>query len=536
MKKIYLILVLFVSFASFSQDNFSHIDSIFDSYPKNNAGVSVRLVCDGKTLYGREAGMADISANKFVMPSTVFYLASVSKQFTAACVVLLEQQGKLKLDDKLSKYFPDFPAYASKITLTHLMNHTSGIKDYRVLASIKGDDTFSYHNEDIYKLLVNQVPDFEPGEKHSYSNSGYWILAQIVEKVSGKTIAEFAKENIFEPLVMTSSFYSINPNDIKNSAKGYKEGKDGKPEFCPLDENIIAGGGMFSTAEDLSRWLAEIESHHVFGKPFWDKMLKTDVYRIDKDSQYSKGISTGKYGMFTLISHSGYVDGHRSLIGYFPERNLCFIALSADENISPDVLLRATVNPLLGYKFRRPKLKKAEVVLPKETLEKYTGAYDTEDALLEISINGGRLHVLQTWDNTGYDIPAVSEKLFEIDGVEFLFDDVTEGKAQVMYVSQDGEKSAFKRLEDIYEMIDYSPFAGRFVCKSLGVEYTFTADDKLLYKIGKGDFLPVGTIDLETQTISIKDGQATFHLNEEGFFTGFTLNNERAKNLEFVKI
>ena len=203
----------------------TEIDKVFVQWDKENSpGASLGIIKDGKLVYSRGYGMANLEYGIPNSSKSVFRIGSTSKQFTAASIILLAQQGKLNLNDTLDKYFPEFPDYANKITITHLLNHTSGVRDYLTLAYLAGmnNDDF-YTDKEVLKWLINQKnKNFEPGEKYLYSNSGYWLLSQIVEKAYGENMAVFAQKEIFMPLKMNNTHFHNDHNQIvKNRASGY---------------------------------------------------------------------------------------------------------------------------------------------------------------------------------------------------------------------------------------------------------------------------------------------------------------------------
>ena len=205
MKKHFLLFLLCsISLLSFGQIKESQsIDSIFTEWNKPDVpGCALGIIKEGQLIYSKGYGLANMEYNIPNSASSVFRIGSTSKQFTAACIVLLAEKNKLSLDDNLKSIFPDFPEYAEKITIRHLLNHTSGIRDYLQISYLKGlgDDDY-YTDENVMKWLINQTElNFTPGEEYLYSNSGYWLLGQIVNKVSGMHMAEFAEKEIFEPL------------------------------------------------------------------------------------------------------------------------------------------------------------------------------------------------------------------------------------------------------------------------------------------------------------------------------------------------
>jgi len=231
--KIVLLSLLSVFYVS-AQENSNQqtkIDAIFSQWnTPNSPGGTVGIIKDGELIFTKGYGMANLDHNIPNHPKTVFNIASTSKQFTAASIILLSEQGKLSLEDTLMKFFPNFPDYANEVKVQHLLNHTSGVRDYIILARLSGLTVDDYYtNEIVEKLLTNQQElNFTPGDEYLYSNSGYWLLGQIVEKVSGSTLAEFAKKNIFDPLEMNDTHFHDNQNQIvKNRATGYRPDRKG---------------------------------------------------------------------------------------------------------------------------------------------------------------------------------------------------------------------------------------------------------------------------------------------------------------------
>ncbi len=244
-KFILLSVLLLTVLESRSQDYFKPIDSIVKLYEgKITPGFSVRVTKNGETVYTKHAGYADVKKKLKITDKTIFCLASASKQFTAACIVLLQKQGKLSLDDNMDKYLPEFPAYSGKVTINQLLNHTGGLKDYRALAMLRGEDSDNYSANAIRSMLTAQELNDTPGVNWSYSNSGYWCLGQIIERVSGQSVQAFAYKNIFRPLKMKDTRYVIRPhNKFKNKAVGYINDDD---TFTPseVDEHFVGGAGV----------------------------------------------------------------------------------------------------------------------------------------------------------------------------------------------------------------------------------------------------------------------------------------------------
>ncbi|MGI9533064.1 serine hydrolase domain-containing protein, partial [Lutimonas sp.] len=272
---------IFAANAQMSIPQQTNIDKIFSRWDAKDApGGTVGIIKDGELIFTKGYGMANLDYNIPNEPKTVFTIASTSKQFTAASIILLSEQGKLSLEDTLMKFFPKFPAYANEITIQHLLNHTSGIRDYIILARLSGLTVDDYYtNEIVEKLLTNQQElNFTPGDEYLYSNSGYWLLGQIVEKVSGSTLAEFAKKNIFDPLEMHDTHFHDNQNQIvKNRATGYRPDRKGGYYIYNTTLNMIGSGGLKTNVTDLVKWDATFYNSNLFTPGFWDKMTENGI-------------------------------------------------------------------------------------------------------------------------------------------------------------------------------------------------------------------------------------------------------------------
>ena len=255
MKYLLILTALLFSLFSFGQADYEKaIDEIFTKWDQaDSPGCSVGIFKDNEIMFSKSYGFANIEYDIPNSASRVFRIASTSKQFTAACIVLLVQQGKISLDDNLKSIFPAFPFYAEEITIKHMLNHTSGIRDYLQLSYLSGlDDDDFYEDADVMKWLVNQSDlNFAPGEDYLYSNSGYWLLGQIVNEVSGMNMAAFAKQEIFEPLGMKNThFHNDNNRIVKNRASGYAPLGDGRHELSMTKLEMIGDGGVLTSIDD----------------------------------------------------------------------------------------------------------------------------------------------------------------------------------------------------------------------------------------------------------------------------------------------
>jgi CubicO group peptidase (beta-lactamase class C family) len=320
------------------------IDSIFASYNSQTPGTAVAVVKDGKVIFKKGYGMANLSNNIPITPQTVFNLASVSKQFTAFAIYLLESEGKISFEDDVRKYLPELPDFGKVIKIRHLLAHTSGIRDQWALLALSGfrmDDVIT--TEQIMKLLVRQKGmNVETGSAFNYSNSNATLLAEIIHRVSGVSFAEYTMEKIFKPLGMASTqFYDNHERIVKKKAESYELDK-GVYYHKLSNVSNVGPSNLLTTVEDLSRWVLNFERPIVgdtklinaFNEPsYLDNGKKVVTGVVDGDTIFhAKGQNLRKHKGVQVISHGGHTAGFRTFLGRFPDQRLSIIQLSNDEH------------------------------------------------------------------------------------------------------------------------------------------------------------------------------------------------------------
>jgi CubicO group peptidase (beta-lactamase class C family) len=309
----------------------SEIDAIFEKYnSKTGPGCVVSVIHNGQAVYTKGFGSANLEYNIDISPSTVFDIASVSKQFTGFAISALVQEGKIGLDDDIRKYLPDVPHFGKIITIGNLIHHTSGLRDWPQTLNVAGwrwDEVFSF--QDIMRMVKNQKElDFDPGTQHMYSNTGYNLLAAIVEKVSGKTFREWTHENIFAPLNMSASFFlDDHKMVIKNLAYSYYRSGN---EFAKSSTGLTAYGSssLFTTVEDLSKWVINFDKQIALKNPVYTRMLEDGVLINGNKVGYGYGLGFGVEGELKTVSHTGGWAGYRTVIMNFPDEKFSCIILS----------------------------------------------------------------------------------------------------------------------------------------------------------------------------------------------------------------
>jgi len=306
------------------------IDALFGQYNRpDSPGASVAIIHKGKIVFAKGYGLANLEEKTPCGTNTSFRLASVTKQFTAMAVMILAERKKLSLDERLSDFFPEFPAYGRQITVRHLLTHTSGLSDYEDLIP-KGTQIAVLDRDVLRLLMLQDKTEFPPGSKYRYSNSAYALLALIVEARSGNTFAQFLKQNIFLPLKMNHTLaYQQGLSVIPNRAFGYSlEGTRFQRTDQSLTSSVLGDGGIYSSVADLSKWDQALYTTKLVS----EKMLRlafTPAIETDHPgSGYGFGWYIGQYRGLRELWHSGNSIGFTTRIARFPEKKFTIIILT----------------------------------------------------------------------------------------------------------------------------------------------------------------------------------------------------------------
>ncbi|NND08854.1 MAG: beta-lactamase family protein [Saprospiraceae bacterium] len=322
-----------------SEVQIEQIDAIFKEVNRTDMpGCALAIVQEGTTVYEKGYGMADLERHVAITPQTVFYAGSVSKQFVASCVLLLAEDGKINLADPIGKYFPDFPGYGSAITIQHLIHHTSGIKDYFDIFEDRGHNYLNQiAQEEVYRLIIEEnALQFPPGQKYSYSNSGYLMLAMIIEQITGSSFSTFVQEQIFDPLDMTCSMFLDDARKlVPNRAWGYEQNYNDQIENMIMRFDLVGSGGLYTTVGDLAKWNNHFDQPTLGSAQFLDKLLTTGHLNDGTDTNYAFAIRRDRFLGRQVVGHSGSLGGYRSQFTRFPDDKLTIIILSNLANFKP---------------------------------------------------------------------------------------------------------------------------------------------------------------------------------------------------------
>jgi len=439
-KKITILVTLFSLVLSVAAQNLEkEIDEIVSSaYIDSEPGVAILVAKNGQSIYRKAFGKANLELDVAMKPENIFELASITKQFTAVAILMLEEKGKLKVEDSLTKFIPDYPTKGKKITIHHLLNHTSGIKSYTSmgLSELARKDMTPTELIDYFK---NEPMDFDPGEKYQYNNSGYILLGHIIEVVTKDTYENFIENQIFKPLGMISSRYGSMIELIKNRATGYQKDDKGFRNADYLSLTLpYAAGSLMSTIDDMLKWQNSLKTHKLIKKESLDKAINGSTLNNGKKIEYGYGLSKGKLQGSVSYQHSGGIFGYTTNGIYLINEDVYVIGLS---NCSCNDI-GAITTKIAALVIDKPfPNKKNAITLSKEKLNKWVGAYEFEQGVVRfIMPKDGKL-VSQREGSTVFPIFSMSDTHFIFDEgtISYYFSVDDKGKKQVKMKTIGGE-------------------------------------------------------------------------------------------------
>lgn len=339
----FVLILLFTIFCSplpslFAQKLEARADSLVATLmkDKNGPGGVFMIAQKGKTIYQKAWGKANLELDVPITPDNVFQIGSMTKQFTAVAILMLEQQGKLHVHDPLSKYLPDYPS-GDKITLHHLLTHTSGIQDYtRMKNFITIGQKAAVTPEMVIDFFKNEPTDGAPGEKFSYNNSGYFLLGYVVAKVSGERYEDFIQQNILDKVGMQHTYYASDRQIIKNRAYGY-HGKDSLfvNKTCINYDAAYSAGALMSTTGDLLKWQNALNQHLLLSSKEMQQAFKAYTLNNGEAHTYGYGWHIKTLKGMPVRTHGGNIPGYKSMGVYIPGEDIYVVGLVNCDCISP---------------------------------------------------------------------------------------------------------------------------------------------------------------------------------------------------------
>lgn len=526
------------------------VDEIFAAWDTTDSpGAAVAIVKDGAILYKKGYGLANVEYDIPIETSTIFHIASISKQFTVFSILLLEKEGKLSLDDDIRKYIPEVPDFGKTITLKHLATHTSGLRDQWNLLSMAGwrlDDVIT--KEHVLKLVSKQKElNFNPGDEFAYCNTGFTLLAEVVSRISDMTFAEFTKASIFDPLKMNSTlFYDDHEKIVKNRAYSYhKDSTELKKSV--LNYANVGATSLFTTVEDLSLWAMNFSKIKVGDSAILETMNTPAILNNGETFGGALGQFVGKYKGLNEIQHGGADAGFRSYLTRFPDENFSVIVFSNSGELNAGDLAHKVVDVYLKDKLEaevetieseRPK---EDITINEDILSTYIGDFELQPGfIINISENDGKL-LAQATGQPQVELNPLSETEFEIVGVEAKIKFIpNKGKnIELFKLHQGGQVMDVKRIATFDKSaIRLSHYTGEYFSEELSTSYNFAiVKGKLTARHNRlSDF----GLNLSNKDTFSSDswffGQVEFIRDSNDSVIGCKVSNGRVRNLYFEKV
>ncbi len=427
-----------------AQEPGPRMEEIIQSHVKNQQFMGSVLVAKGdKILLDRGYGSANLEWQIPNSPSTKFRLGSVTKQFTAACILLLQQRGKLNVSDPVKKYMPNAPAAWDKITIYHVLTHTSGIPSFTSFPDYGDLEAKSTTPEKLVERFRNKPLDFEPGTKWNYSNSGYVLLGYLLEKISGQTYQQFLEQNIFTPLGMKDSGYDSNSAIIMHRASGYSPSPHGIINTGYIDMTIpFSAGALYSTTEDLLRW-----ERGLFG----DKIISADSLKqmtTPFKQDYAFALQVKEVNGRKRIDHGGGIEGFNTELAYWPDDQLTVVALGNLNGMAPEEIANQLAATVHGEKVMLTSERK-EIELAPDVLRQYVGEYElAPKAILSVTLNGNQLETQLTGQGKSPVYPEAENRFFlKVVDAQLEFTKDASGKVNQVILRQGGRDMPAKKIK-----------------------------------------------------------------------------------------
>jgi CubicO group peptidase (beta-lactamase class C family) len=542
MRYLALALLAIPAIASGQNPTPAQIDAIFARFDhRDSPGCILGVSRAGKVVYEKGYGMADLERDVPITPASIFHVASISKQFTAMSILLLEQQGKLSIEDDVRKYIPELPDYGKRITLRHLLQHTSGIRDQWTLLRLAGwrDDDLITEDDVMWAVTRQRALNFDPGAEYLYSNSGFTLLAVIVKRVSGHSLREFADEQIFKPLGMAHThFHDDHTMVVPHRTSAYEPRQGGGWSVSIPVFDTYGATSLFTTAEDLLRWEQNFSAPVVGSPALLARMQQQGMLNDGSKTGYALGIAVGVHRGVREIGHGGADAGYRADVERYPDQQLAVTALCNASNANPGVLVRQVADLYLGAALA-PEPSQARqagaITLPAARLAAMAGVYrrSTGD-LLRLEVREGRLWIAE---GARTELLPLSDSRFALRGVEgqAVFDSTPAGRTLHL-------RRGILPEQVFQQMSSFSPtpgqlaaFAGHYRSAELETVVDIKATDSTLVM---SERRPGSIVMRPVYADAFRGGSGVteFIRDASGRVTAFVVNAGRVRALRFDRI
>ena len=533
--------------ASPPDDRKAKVDALFAAYDRSDSpGCALGVFQDGRIVYARGYGMANLELRVGNSPQTAFDIGSTAKQFAAFSILLLQKDGKLSVDDDIRKYLPEIPDYGRRITIRHLLTHTSGLRDYLELMDLEGikEEDLTTDQDALDILSRQKALNFPPGSEHLYSNSGFFLLSVIVRRVSGKSLRDFARERIFDPLGMTHTQYNDDHSRwIPNRATGYAPREGGGFSISMSDFEQTGDGGILTTAEDLLRWDQNFYDPAVGDRALLAEMQMPGKLNDGKPLEYAFGLYVGRQQGQRVVNHGGAWVGYRAQLERFPDHHFSVACLCNLSTANPSRLARRVAEIYLGDLLKKqpesgptaPNVAASSA----SDLARYAGPYRDAKAgtFAVLTARAGRLVI----KSQGYDLalPPAGPNRFAADetfALEFAATPSTGGRPSFTILEEGEAPQQFQPIDPWKpSAADLSACAGSYAADEVRGVFRFVVENGSL--VLKHRTIP-GTAWEPTLPNMFTEGYrtVTFTRDGRGKVNGLTLDAGRVRGLVFRKL
>lgn len=541
---IFLYFTVFTTFSVTCQNITNDIDGLFSMWGNSNGPGGVVLVThNNKTVFEKAYGLENIS---YIIPNTsesVFNIGSMSKQFTAMGIVLLQMEGKLSIDDDIKKYLPELNNFGKPITIRHLLHHASGFRSSPELFGLAGwRDGDAISNEDVYRYLTKQTAlNFEPGSEYMYTNSGYILLAKIIENISKQNFKSWMKEKIFQPLQMNATFIEENSSNVVSKvAASYSEIEPSVFNYVENNDLTYGASNVYSTSKDVLIWMKNFNEAPTNWKSAFEMLKTVDVLNSGQKNNYGFGVFVDDFFGNHRIQHTGAIAGFRSIMYSYPDDNLEIIILSnfASNQLSKtaDQISQLFLQSKLLSEIHQEEIK--PITLNDEVLKKYEGMFwsDKSNYSRKIYLENNTLWYLRSNNKKSPLIPITATD-FQMGGINEKLIVKFDVNTNIMkLISADNSIDVFEKYVDKPLLIeDLKEYTGTFYSSELETFYTISLkDDKLIgYHSRFGEF----DVQILKQDVLSWSGMAVskYKRNKNGIITGLTITMSRIRELWFEK-
>lgn len=525
-----VVIILFVSLSSalygqkqVNRQISAEFDRILeDQFGQEGSGCTALVAREGKIIYLKAFGMADLELGVPMRPEMVFRIGSITKQFTSVAILQLVEQGRISLQDEITKFIPDYPTQAYKITVENLLTHTSGIKSYTNVPEFEKYSKTDMKPEEVIALFKNQPMEFAPGTKWNYNNSGYFLLGYIIEKVTGKTYQEYLQENFFTPLGMTSTCYGSDRKLIMNRASGYQTGTDGVENSEYLSMTLpYSAGAIMSTVEDLYKWTMAVQKGKLVSGELLERAFTPYKLENGKSTNYGYGWFLSQIEGSPTIEHGGGINGFLTNAIYLPDEDVFVAVFSNSTGKAPEYASQLIAAIAIG----KPVVTNS-IVLDQESLAAYQGVYaNAEGKEITVTLEDGSLVATRSGAQRMTLTPVEKDRFFfdgSITSVQFFRDELggiiaAESNDRGVIVRWNKtEKEAVARKEVKVSEALLDRYTGDFELKP-GFILTFTREGNKLYTQATGQ--PRFELFAESDTrffLKVVDAQVEFIIDNDG--------------------